>query len=557
MATNVENGVQIFIKKDNDTVGYPITLGDSIVDLDKNTDFSAVKTTVNSLNTTVSNHTSNKSNPHGVTKSQLGLGNVENKSSATIRGELTSANVTTALGYTPPRTDTNTWRDVVDNLTSTDTTKSLSANQGKVLKGLVDGKAASNHTHSNYLTGITSAMVTTALGYTPAKSDTTYSDFTGASSSAAGKHGLVPAPAQGNQNSFLRGDGTWATPTDTKYSLGSFGITASATEINYTKGVTSAIQTQLNNKAASNHTHSNYLTGITSQMITTALGYTPPKQDTNTWRDVVDNLTSTATDKSLSANQGKVLKGLIDGLDESKFNHGVIYSGTSASPVNVDKINDPGIYLIKGYASYKISTTGVETKFPVPGNVPNSGVLVVFNADNTGSTLTDLFTPMKIYIPIFASATETNIPVMFIHTNTGLIQQGNIYGVWIPIYSKYNISTTANTISTFKSNIQQYGADPVRVLKSGNIVNIQGAVKNTVALGADKDYSAIPLFQLPSSTLYPNQTVRFVNHGSNKNTFCLNIQSDGIVSIERYGTTSVIQVPSGAWINVSCTYIVD
>lgn len=35
------------------------------------------------------------------TKGDLGLGNVENKSSATIRGEITSTNVTTALGYTP------------------------------------------------------------------------------------------------------------------------------------------------------------------------------------------------------------------------------------------------------------------------------------------------------------------------------------------------------------------------------------------------------------------------------------------------------------------------
>ena len=34
-------------------------------------------------------------------RSNLGLGNVENKSSATIRGELTSGNVTTALGFTP------------------------------------------------------------------------------------------------------------------------------------------------------------------------------------------------------------------------------------------------------------------------------------------------------------------------------------------------------------------------------------------------------------------------------------------------------------------------
>ena len=49
----------------------------------------------------LSSHTSNKSNPHSVTKAQVGLGNVENKSSATIRSEITSSNVTTALGYTP------------------------------------------------------------------------------------------------------------------------------------------------------------------------------------------------------------------------------------------------------------------------------------------------------------------------------------------------------------------------------------------------------------------------------------------------------------------------
>lgn len=49
----------------------------------------------------LTSHTGNKSNPHGVTKAQLSLGNVENKSSATIRSEITKSNVTTALGYTP------------------------------------------------------------------------------------------------------------------------------------------------------------------------------------------------------------------------------------------------------------------------------------------------------------------------------------------------------------------------------------------------------------------------------------------------------------------------
>jgi len=40
-------------------------------------------------------------NPHGTTASDVGLGNVENKDVATILSEMTSTNVTTALGYTP------------------------------------------------------------------------------------------------------------------------------------------------------------------------------------------------------------------------------------------------------------------------------------------------------------------------------------------------------------------------------------------------------------------------------------------------------------------------
>lgn len=48
--------------------------------------------------------------------------------------------------------------------------------------------------------------------------NTTYSAFKGATSSAAGGSGLVPAPTAGKQGQYLRGDGTWATPTDTTYS---------------------------------------------------------------------------------------------------------------------------------------------------------------------------------------------------------------------------------------------------------------------------------------------------------------------------------------------------
>ena len=52
-----------------------------------------------------------------------------------------------------------------------------------------------------------------ATNVTAALTDTTYSDFTGATSSAAGAHGLVPAPSAGDQEKVLHGDGTWKDTT--------------------------------------------------------------------------------------------------------------------------------------------------------------------------------------------------------------------------------------------------------------------------------------------------------------------------------------------------------
>lgn len=148
-----------------------------------------------------------------------------------------------------------------------------------------------------------------ALGIPGQDTNTTYGVFT------SNTNGLVPLSGGGTAK-YLRADGTWQTPpntiythpsytaratglykitvdalghvtgavavtkaditalgipgqdTNTTYTLASFGITATAAElnkldgatvsvgeINFLKGVTSAIQTQLNGKAASSHTH--------------------------------------------------------------------------------------------------------------------------------------------------------------------------------------------------------------------------------------------------------------------------------------------------------------
>ena len=142
----------------------------------------------------------------------------------------------------------------VDNLTNNDAWRPLSANQGKVLKDLIDsliiknagapttatvgtvgmlyedttnGKlyqctAVSGSTYTwvevgggtSYtagtgidITGTTISADTTVLA-TQSDLPTT---MTGASSSTAGASGLVPAPAAGDEDKLLKGDGTWGT----------------------------------------------------------------------------------------------------------------------------------------------------------------------------------------------------------------------------------------------------------------------------------------------------------------------------------------------------------
>lgn len=128
--------------------------------------------------------------------------------------------------------------------------------------------------------------------------------FSGATTTADGAAGLVTAPKVADRLQFLRGDGTWATPTDTKYTH--------PTHTAYASGMYKFTSDGLG--------HITFATAITKEDIT-KLGI--PGTDTNTWRGVQDNLTSTATDQSLSANQGKVLKGLIDGKAAAKHTHAI------------------------------------------------------------------------------------------------------------------------------------------------------------------------------------------------------------------------------------------
>lgn len=93
----------------------------------------------------------------------------------------------------------------------------------------------SGHKHGDYKTKQTAKSDPTASGSGVTFIDTISQNANGdiaatkktvrtmgaATASAAGSSGLVPAPGSGKQGSYLRGDGTWVVPTDTKNTAGS------------------------------------------------------------------------------------------------------------------------------------------------------------------------------------------------------------------------------------------------------------------------------------------------------------------------------------------------
>lgn len=148
-----------------------------------------------------------------------------------------------------------------------------------------------------------------------------------------------------------------------------------------------------------------FITGITKSMVVNALGYTPPSSDTNTWRGIQNNLTSTSTTDSLSAAMGKKLqdeKMPLTGVSVSDMGtsigsilalngnnsvgkvslenlasvlgggFGYVTQITDDSAINFNNATESGIYQI--FSDYNKAKG-------LPRSLFNYGTLVVFNAN--------------------------------------------------------------------------------------------------------------------------------------------------------------------------------
>ena len=220
--------------------------------------FDEVDQKVTANETTISSHKNDQNNPHNVTKSQLNLGNVEDKSSETIRSEITKENVTTALGYTPytpnevdnkfSTLETNIdWKEAVETYDDIATiypnpedgwtvntkdnnityryngTKwvAISANAIPKATNEVDGLLSKEdhakyddanskkHAHDNK-TSLDKLGESSEGNLTFNGEEIKAAQMTGATADSDGASGTVPTPLAGQEKLFLRGDGTWA-----------------------------------------------------------------------------------------------------------------------------------------------------------------------------------------------------------------------------------------------------------------------------------------------------------------------------------------------------------
>lgn len=361
-----------------------------------------------------------------------------------VKADLTKSDVISALGYTPPSSDT--WRGIQDNLISSSTTESLSAAQGKILKELVDGKAPSSHTHTKSEVGLgnvdntadatksvkyaisagsasSAAALTSNAGsstqpvyfsggkpvacsYTLGKSvpadalftDHTYGNMKGATSSSAGSAGLVPAPNIGEQLKFLRADGAWVIPTNTTYSVGTssyLGITKLYTETGSATDGTmtqNAITTALNGKSATGHTHNYAGSSSAGGAATSAIKLSTPRKIGNASFDGTDDITLSQMGLNVPVEITKA-----DYLAKKKA--GTLNANTYYNVIDeydsVNVINDSSITTNSAFSSTKSEKTYAKKS-------------ALINTTLTASKWTGSSAPYTYVLPV-SGATTSNI----------------------------------------------------------------------------------------------------------------------------------------------------
>lgn len=122
------------------------------------------------------------------------------------------------------------------------------------------------------------------------------------------------------------------------------------------------------------------------------------------------------------------------------------------------------------------------------------------------------------------------------------------WGDWMLIggCSGWKLLTLDSAFSAYSANT------PPQYRVNGNIVTVSGAVSPNTALASSTSKVAIAS-GIPAE-LRPVVALAFVCQGSGINRWTLGVETNGTLTVSRYGTTEFASVPTSAWLIFHCSY---
>ena len=107
---------------------------------------------------------------------------------------------------------------------------------------------------------------------------------------------------------------------------------------------------------------------------------------------------------------------------------------------------------------------------------------------------------------------------------------------------------------TFKSGYSRYNdSTSVYIRRKGDFVELTGAWKTTSKQSATYNHTA---FASIPKELKPTKVVNTVCFGKGRNIYLLTVDVDGILYWSRYGVSTNVDLETGDFSNVHCTWII-
>ena len=318
-----------------------------------------------------------------------------------------------------------------------------------------------------------------------------------------------------------------------------------------------AITTAINSKADTNHTHS--ISDVTT--LQTILNGKSNTSHTHTTSEITDfpvipdvsNYIQKSSTTGFIKNDGSIDSNEYVTSQELYENIPINYvvtstDNTSTEDVSTFIVGKEYYFVIRAFqGSSEIYVNDIRCE------IDHSGVIAdLIPVESDGMSMKFKFTPTKQKGYILKVYSDALTPV---ETNPSGTPEVTLNDTLVATYTFDAIIDTGWQEVTFKSGYSKYSdSSSVYVRRKGDLVELVGVWKPTSTKSASSN--PVPFASIPNE-LKPTKAVNTVCFGQGKNTYMLTVDNiDATLKWSRYGTNTSVDLQTGHFGNVHCTWII-